>query len=139
MDGVCGPPTAQERQETFWGWVDQQVRAYPGWMLEQVLLSEQQEQIGAGWNERLPGRSGWRNGFYRRGLLTPHGPLRVKVPRCCGGGLEVLGFCVSTGEQCRRLLADLRRRGLENVELFVSDDSAAIRSALEAVYPDVSR
>ena len=52
--------------------------------------------------------------------------------------LEVLGFCVSTGEQCRTLLADLRRRGLEDVELFVSDESGAIRSALEAVYPEVA-
>jgi len=53
-------------------------------------------------------------------------------------GLEVLGFCVSTGERCRQLLADLRRRGLENVELFVSDESGAIRSALEEVYPEVA-
>lgn len=54
------------------------------------------------------------------------------------GPLEVLGFCVSTGEQCRQLLQDLRRRGLEDVELFVSDQSGAIRSALEQVYPEVA-
>ena len=53
--------------------------------------------------------------------------------------LEVLGLCVSTGERCRRLLTDLRRRGLEGVELFVSDESGAIRSALEEVYPEVAR
>lgn len=53
--------------------------------------------------------------------------------------VEILGFCVSTGEQCVELLADLRRRGLQNVELFVSDDSGAIRSALERVYPEVAR
>ena len=236
-------PRHEARQELFWSWMNQQVQAYTGWMLEQVLSSEQQELIGAGWNERLAGRSDWRNGFYHRRLLTPHGALRVKVPRCrhvgldrsmlfdryqrrvvdvdrilrhayllgvstrgtaelaeqvFGGGLshqtisrvmrwldeqlslwrqrpiksaykvvyidgmhvdvvgqdrmvmlvagqrdsgqlDVLGFCVSTGEQCRQLLADLRCRGLENVELFVSDDSAAIRSALEEVYPEVSR
>lgn len=51
--------------------------------------------------------------------------------------LEVLDFCVSTGEQCRDLLADLRRRGLEEVALFVSDESGAIRSALAEVYPEV--
>lgn len=55
-----------------------------------------------------------------------------------GGDLEVLGFCVSTGEQCRQLLQDLRDRGLENVQMFVSDESAAIRSALENVYPEVA-
>jgi putative transposase len=54
------------------------------------------------------------------------------------GSLEVLGFCLSTGEQCRNLLQDLRDRGLEGVELFVSDESGAIRSALEQVYPEVA-
>lgn len=49
--------------------------------------------------------------------------------------MEVLGFCVSKSEQCFELLEDLRRRGLENVRLFVSDESFAIRSALEQVYP----
>ena len=51
------------------------------------------------------------------------------------GTLEVLGFCVSKGEQCRDLLTDLQRRGLEQVRLFVSDESSAILSALEQVYP----
>jgi len=54
-----------------------------------------------------------------------------------GGSLDVLGFGVSTGEQCTELLNDLRHRGLEGVELFVSDQSGAIRSALEEVYPEV--
>ena len=55
-----------------------------------------------------------------------------------GGGLQVLGFCVSTGEQCTELVEDLRRRGLEEMKLFVSDESLAIGSALERVYPLVS-
>lgn len=50
---------------------------------------------------------------------------------------DVLGFCVSTGEQCRDLIQDLRQRGLQTVDLFVSDGSGAIRSALEEVYPEV--
>lgn len=54
------------------------------------------------------------------------------------GVLDVLGFCVGLGEQCRELLANLRGRGLEAVKLFVSDDSKAIRCALEWVYPDVA-
>jgi putative transposase len=53
------------------------------------------------------------------------------------GKLDVLGFCVSRGEQCAELLWDMRRRGLEGVELFVSDESGAIRSGLEQVYPEV--
>lgn len=54
------------------------------------------------------------------------------------GPLEVLGFCVSTSERCLELLKDLRRRGLEGVEMFVSDQSGAIRSALAEVYPEVT-
>ena len=53
------------------------------------------------------------------------------------GVMEILGFCVSTGEQCQTLLSDLRQRGLENVRLFISDESPAIRSALNWVYPEV--
>jgi transposase-like protein len=52
--------------------------------------------------------------------------------------LEVLGFCLSSGEQCVELLSDLRRRGLEGMELVVSDESGAIRAALERVYPEVA-
>ena len=58
--------------------------------------------------------------------------------RRADGVMEVLGFCISTGEQCTALLSDLRRRGLENVQMFVSDESAAIRSAVHWVYPEVS-
>jgi len=53
------------------------------------------------------------------------------------GSKHVLGFSVEPGESCRELLWDLRRRGLEGVALFVTDDSGAIRSALEEVYPEV--
>jgi transposase-like protein len=55
------------------------------------------------------------------------------------GGKEVLGFSLAAGEQCRALLWDLRRRGLKGVELFTSDGSGAIESALAEVYPEVPR
>lgn len=54
------------------------------------------------------------------------------------GGKEVLGFSLNTGEQCRELLWDLRRRGLEGVALFGSDGSGAIEAALAEVYPEVA-
>lgn len=237
-------PVAREprgRQELFWNWMDQRVQDFVGKTLHQVLLLEQQALLGTGWNQRRPGRSGWRNGFYQRNLTTTYGQVSVKVPRCRGVGLDcgmlfdryqrrvrdveriirhayllgastrgaaelaeqvfggrlshqtvsqlmrwldeqlrqwrqqpiepgykvlyvdgmhvnvlggdrmvmlvagqrddgrfdVLGFCVSTGEQCRHLLQDLRDRGLEGVEMIVSDQSGAIRSALEHVYPEV--
>lgn len=64
--------------------------------------------------------------------------MLVSGQRQAGGELETLGFCVSGGERCVELLWDLRRRGLEDVALFVSDESGAIRHALGEVYPEVS-
>jgi putative transposase len=55
------------------------------------------------------------------------------------GGKDVLGFSLAAGEQCRALLWDLRRRGLEGVTLFTTDGSGAIESALAEVYPEVAR
>lgn len=51
-----------------------------------------------------------------------------------GGDLDVLGFCVSRGKQCTKLLQNLRRRGLEDVKLFVSDEAVAIGAAPERIY-----
>jgi len=231
----------QERQEVFWGWIGQKVQSFVAEVLQQVLLCEQQHRIQASWNARGSQRCGWRNGFYQRRLLTPHGPLQVKIPRCRSGRLdssaifgryqrriadvdrilrhayllgtstrataelaeqvfggtlshqtvsqltrwldeqlaawrnrpiepiyrvvfidgmhvnvrggdlnvmlvmgltsdgqkEVLGFGVNRGEQCKQLLWDLRRRGLEGVELFISDESSAIRHGLAEVFPEV--
>lgn len=232
---------ARDRQEVFWGWIDRQVQSFATEVLRQVLLLEQQQRLGARWNERGDQRCGWRNGFYGRQLLTSHGPLHVKIPRCRQGGIdcsaifdryqrriadvdrilrhayllgtstrataelaeqvfggslshqtvsqlgrwldgqlaawraapiepiyrvvfidgmhlnvqggdlnvmlvmgmtydgqkEVLGFAANHGEQCKELLWDLRRRGLEGVELFVSDEAAAIRYAVAEVFPEV--
>jgi transposase-like protein len=240
MDGLSVPDSPAAVQEAFWATVDQWTRRQLSGLLEQVLLSEQQSCLLAGWNERSDGRTGWRNGYYHRKLLTPHGLLQVKIPRCrrgqidcsmifdryqrrladvdrilrraylvgcstrataelaeqvfgghlshqtvsqlmrwldqqleawrqrpidpiyrvvCIDGMhldvqggdqvvvlamglcddgrkEVLGFSIHPGERCRGLLEDLRRRGLENVELFVSDESSAIRHAVADVFPE---
>ena len=239
---VSVPPTRQQRQETFWAWTDGMVKQLVTGLAEQVLKWELEAFLGAGWNHRTKARCDYRNGHYQRWLTTPHGPVRLKVPRCrsggfdgstvfdryqrriadvdrilrhayllgCSsrgtaqlaeqifggtfshqtvskltrwvdkqlnawrnqpiapvyravyidgmhvdvvggdrivmlvsgarydGGLDVLGFSVGAGERCVELLADLRARGLEGVELFVSDESGAIRHALEQVYPEVA-
>lgn len=241
MNELFVPPDQQERQEAFWSCVDGAVKQLVIGLAERVLQLEQEAHLAAGWNQRTERREGYRNGHYRRRLVSPHGVLEVRIPRCRSGtldcslvfdryqrrmsdvarilrhayllgtstrgtaelaeqvfggclshqtvsklmrwldeqlaawraqpigaiykvvyidgmhvdvlggdrnvmlvsgqradeGLDVLGFCVSSGEQCTGLLEDLRRRGLEGVELFVSDNSAAIRSALEQVYPEV--
>lgn len=53
------------------------------------------------------------------------------------GDQDVLGFSLGSGEGCVDLLWDLRRRGLEGVQAFVSDDSGAVRAAIAEVYPEV--
>jgi len=234
--------TRQQRQETFWTWMDSTIRQLAGDLIARTLDMEIQAHLQAGWNQRTEARRGYRNGHYRRKLTTPHGVLQVKIPRCrsgpldcsavfdryqrriadvdrilrhayllgtstrgtarlaeqvfggtlshqtvsrlmrwldeqlaawrsqpitkvykvvyidgmhvdivggdrmvmlvsgarCDGGVDVLGFSIGRGERCFELLSDLRRRGLEGVELFVSDESVAIRSALERVYPEIS-
>jgi transposase-like protein len=233
------PAKGRSGQEAFWTFINEWVRQQVAGLLEVLLQSQQRELLAAGWNQRCDGRTGWRNGFYYRSLLTPHGLLQVKVPRCRDGRLdcsrlfdryqrrlpdvdrilrrayllgastraaaelaeqvfggslshqtishlgrwlderlagwrnqplapwqrvvfidgmhvdvlegdqvvllvmtlredgskEVLGFSTQSGESCRQLLWDLRRRGLEHVELFVSDDSAPIRSAIAEAFP----
>jgi len=241
MDRVDVLLGRHDRQEDFWSWINQKVQAFVGNLLEHILRILQEQMVRAGWNKRAISRRARRNGYYCRQLLTPHGPLQVKIPRCREGSLdcsaifdryqrriadvdrilrhayllgtstrataelaeqvfggqlshqtvsqlgrwldeqlsawrsrtidpiyrvvfldgmhvnvrggdlnvmlvmgltydgqkEVLGFQVNTGEQCKQLLWDLRRRGLENVELFVSDESSAIRWALAEVFPEV--
>jgi len=222
--------------------MDATIRQLAGGLIARVLDMEMEAHLQAGWNQRAKARRGYRNGYYRRKLTTPHGILDVKIPRCRSGpldssavfdryqrritdvdrilrhayllgastrgtaqlaeqvfggtvshqtisklmrwldeqlatwrnrpiapvykvvyidgmhvdvvggdrmvmlvsgarydgGLDVLGFSVGRGERCVELLADLRRRGLEGVEMFVSDQAGAIRSALERVYPEVA-
>ena len=237
------PSTRPNRQESFWTWTDGMVKKLVAGLAEQVLEWELEVYLNAGWNHRTQDRCDYRNGHYRRWLTTPHGPVRLKVPRCRSGGfdsstvfdryqrritdvdrvlrhayllgcssrgtaqlaeqvfggtvshqtvsklmrwldeqltawrarpiagvyrvvyidgmhvdilggdrmvmlvsglrqadgeLEMLGFSVSTGERCVELLDDLRRRGLEDVALFVSDESGPIRYALSEVYPEVA-
>lgn len=235
------PSRGTSRQEAFWTWIDGMVRRLVGELAERMLELEMEAHLQAGWNQRAEARRGYRNGHYRRRLMTPHGVLQVNIPRCrsgpldssalfdryqrritdvdrilrhayllgCStrgtaclgeqvfggsishqtiskltrwldeqlahwrsrpiepvyrvvyidgmhvdivggdrmvmlvsgarfdGGTDVLGFSVGVGERCVELLDDLRRRGLEGVEMFVSDESGPIRHALEEVYPEV--
>lgn len=51
-------------------------------LIEQVMLEELEECIGASWGECTPTRRGYRNGFYTRDLVTPTGRIGdLKVPR----------------------------------------------------------
>jgi putative transposase len=51
-------------------------------LIEQVMCEELEQCIGASWGECTPTRRGYRNGFYRRDLVTPSGRIEdLKVPR----------------------------------------------------------
>lgn len=227
-------------QEVFWTWIDKSVQQLISGLADKALELIRDSHIKAGWNKRCSARNGYRNGYYHRKLITTHGIVRLKVPRCREGNLDttaifsnyqrrvkdvervirhayllgcatrglsklteqifgshishqsvsmltrwadnavkqwrnqsveplypvvyidgmhvnriasdrtvmlvmgikedgskdVLGFNVSSGERCIDLLSDLRKRGLKDVKLFVSDDSRAIRNSIQWVYPE---
>ena len=241
--GAIVPADLEQLQEVFWALVERDVRRLVVALIEWTLGEVQRQQVGADWHERSAHRRAHRNGYYERQLVSPYGPLCLRVPRLRDGGVvcgmvfqryrrrhqdvdrvlqrsyllgvsqrdaaslgeqlfggsvshqtisrlgrwldeelaryrrqpieavypvvqadgmyvtvagckrvvmlvlglredgrkEVLGFSLGTGEGCRGLLWDLRRRGLEGVALFVTDDSGALQSALEEVYPEVPR
>jgi putative transposase len=49
--------------------------------LQEVLEAEMTEAVGAAPGERNPGRTGYRAGYYGRGLVTRIGKLELRVPR----------------------------------------------------------
>ena len=50
-------------------------------LIEQVMLEELEQCVGASWGECTPDRRGYRNGFYTRDLVTSTGRIEdLKVP-----------------------------------------------------------
>jgi putative transposase len=77
---------------------------------------------------------------YRRSVTQPgrQGVLLVAVGVREGGAFEVLDWCAAsaeTTEDYEELLTRLWKRGLQTVELIVSDGLTAIVSAAQTVYP----
>ena len=60
--------------------------------LERVLQSEMTEFLGAGPGERAEGRSGYRAGYYGRGLITRVGKIELRVPRDRNGEFSTALF-----------------------------------------------
>lgn len=60
--------------------------------LREVLEGEMTEFLGAGPNERTDGRSGYRAGYYHRGLVTRIGKLELRVPRDRSGEFSTALF-----------------------------------------------
>jgi transposase-like protein len=62
-------------------------------LIEQVMLEELEQCIGASWGECTPTRRGYRNGSYTRDLVTPTGRIEdLKVPRDREGEFHTQAF-----------------------------------------------
>lgn len=57
-------------QHTFRQYLRELARGSIRLVLEDVMREELDTLIGAGWGESSPKRKGYRNGFYRRDLVT---------------------------------------------------------------------
>lgn len=111
-----------------------------------AVLEQAQQQVERRRSEAIPARR-YRaivvDGIYlryRRSVSQPgrKGVLLVAVGVREGGEFEVLDWRAApaeTTEDCEALLTQLWRRGLETVELIVSDGLTAIVSAAQTVYP----
>lgn len=60
--------------------------------LQEVLDGEMSEFLGAAPHERTEGRSGYRAGYYHRGLVTRIGKLELRVPRDRSGEFSTALF-----------------------------------------------
>src|SRR5438270_11245375 len=77
-------PTTPELpdQQTFREYLRELARDAIRVVMEDVMREELDAVIGVGWGECSPKRKGYRNGFYRRDLVTSSGRLEdIKVPR----------------------------------------------------------
>ena len=111
-----------------------------------AVLEQAQQQVEQRRGEAIPPRR-YRaivvDGIYlryRRSVSQPgrKGVLLVAVGVREGGAFEVLDWCAAsaeTTEDYEELLTRLWKRGLEAVELIVSDGLTAIISAAQTVYP----
>ena len=69
-------------QQTFRQYLRKLARDAIRVAMEDVMREELDAVIGVGWGESSPKRKGYRNGFYRRDLVTSSGRLEdLKVPR----------------------------------------------------------
>ena len=60
---------------------DDLLRNIVGWILQELIELEFNEQIGAERYERSEERQGYRNGFRKRDLFTRVGRITLRVPR----------------------------------------------------------
>ena len=80
-------------QEIIWAKIASGVKGFIKTFIESLLREEVSAKIGARRYERNQSRRGYRNGHYRRDLLTRFGPIeKIRVPRMDQGGMEFSVF-----------------------------------------------
>jgi putative transposase len=80
-------------QQTFRQYLRKLARDAIRVVMEDVMREELDAVIGVGWGESSPKRKGYRNGFYRRDLVTSSGRLEdLKVPRDREGQFHTQAF-----------------------------------------------
>lgn len=92
-------------QEVFWTWINESVRRTVVDLAQKAMELIRDSRLEAGWNQRNAGRRGYRNGYYRRWLTTPHGAVKLRVPRCRRGGLDT----AAVFERYQRRIKDVER------------------------------
>src|ERR1044072_3170492 len=60
--------------------------------LDQLLQAEMAEFVGAAPSERSESRTGYRSGYYSRGLITRVGKIELRVPRDRSGEFSTALF-----------------------------------------------
>jgi len=75
-------------EESAWGEFRANQQRLLKWFVESSLHDAVSRKIGVGWYMRSDGREGYRNGFYRRTLVTPYGKVDIDVPRLREGRYE---------------------------------------------------
>lgn len=82
--------------------------------IEESLKDAVSRRIGVGWYARDDGRTGHRNGFYERMLVTPYGTVAVRVPRIREGSYEhdLFGRQELFTEEVGKLVMDVYLAGI---------------------------
>lgn len=79
---ASAPAPALPNPKEFRQYLRRQACAGIRQFLEEVMLAELDTLLGVGWAERAPARSGYRNGYRTRSLLTTEGQIEeLQVPR----------------------------------------------------------
>lgn len=84
------------------------------YFVEESLKDVVSRKIGASWYARSDGRTGHRNGYYQRLLVTPYGSVTVQVPRLRDGSYEheLFGRQKMFTEEVGRLVMDSYLAGI---------------------------